>query len=123
MKYLLDQGLSRSTVEYLLEIGIESEHVGSLGMAAASDAEILEEGRKRDAVVVTLDADFHSLLAISGALFPLVVRIRIEGMKGEQVASIIQRVEARAISDLEAGSAVTVTERRIALRRLPLSAK
>ncbi len=123
MKYLLDQGLSRSTIEYLLEMGIESEHVGTLGMAAASDSEILEEGRKRDAVVVTLDADFHTLLALSGALLPSVVRIRIEGMKGEQVASVIQRVEAVAMSDLEAGAAVTVTERRIALRRLPLSAK
>ena len=92
-------------------------------MAAASDAEILEEGRQREAVVVTLDADFHALLAISGALQPSVVRIRIEGMKGEQVARLIQRIEAVAKSDLEAGSAVTVTERRIALRRLPLSAK
>jgi len=45
MKYLLDQGLSRSTVEYLREMGIEAEHVGNLGMAAAIDAEILEEGR------------------------------------------------------------------------------
>ena len=53
MKYLLDQGLSRSTVEHLLEMGIESDHVGKLGMAAASDAEILEEGRKQGAVVVT----------------------------------------------------------------------
>lgn len=123
MRYLLDQGLSRSTVEYLREMGIESEHVGTLGMAAASDAAILEEGRKREAVVVTLDADFHALLALSGALFPSVIRIRIEGMKGEQVASIIQRVEAAAMSDLVSGAAVTVTERRIALRRLPLSAK
>lgn len=92
-------------------------------MAAASDAEILEEGRKQGAVVVTLDADFHASLALSGALLPSVVRIRIEGMKGEQVATIIQRVEAVAKSDLEAGAAVTVTERRIALRRLPLRAK
>ena len=37
MKYLLDQGLSRSTVKYLQEMGIESDHVGNLGMAAASD--------------------------------------------------------------------------------------
>jgi hypothetical protein len=42
-------------------------------------------------------------------------------MKGEQVASIIQQVEALAKSDLEAGAAVTVTERRIALRQLPLT--
>jgi len=100
MKYLLDQGLSRSTVEYLREMGIEAEHVGNLGMAAAIDAEILEEGRKRAAVVVTLDADFHALLAISGALSPSVVRIRIEGLRGEQVASLIQRVEAVVMRDI-----------------------
>ena len=47
MNYLLDQGLARSTVEYLREMGIESEHVGNLGMAATSDREILDEGRKR----------------------------------------------------------------------------
>ena len=47
MSYLLDQGLARSTVDHLRDMGIESEHVGNLGMAAASDIEILEEGCKR----------------------------------------------------------------------------
>lgn len=84
MKYLLDQGLPRSTIRYLWEMGIESEHVGGLGMAAASDSEILEEARSRVAVVVTLDADFHGLLALSGASLPSVVRIRIEGMKANK---------------------------------------
>jgi len=35
MKLLLDQGLPRSTVEKLRLIGIESIHVGDIGMAAA----------------------------------------------------------------------------------------
>jgi len=54
-----------NTSPRLREMEIESEHVGNLGMAAFSDSEILDEGRKRDWVVVTLDADFHALLTLS----------------------------------------------------------
>jgi len=122
MRYLLDQGLARSAVEYLRQAGIESVHVGDLGMAAASDAMILEEGIRRDAIVVTLDADFHSLLAFSNATRPSVVRIRMEGLRGIDLALMIQRVAELATEDLEAGAAVTVTNRRIAIKRLPLIA-
>lgn len=122
MRYLLDQGLARSAVEYLRQAGIESVHVGDLGMATASDAMILEEGIRRDAIVVTLDADFHSLLAFSNATRPSVVRIRMEGLRGIDLALMIQRVAELATEDLEAGAAVTVTNRRIAIKRLPLIA-
>jgi predicted nuclease of predicted toxin-antitoxin system len=111
MKYLLDQGLARSTVEHLKAAGIESEHVGALGMAESTDAE------------VTLDSDFHALLAISNASQPSIIRIRIEGMKGDAVASVIQRVQAAAASELREGAAVTVTPRRISIRRLPINAR
>ncbi len=122
MRYLLDQGLARSAVEYLRQAGIESVHVGDLGMATASDAMILEEGIRRDAIVVTLDADFHSLLAFSNATRPSVVRIRMEGLRGIDLALMIQRVAELVTEDLEAGAAVTVTNRRIAIKRLPLIA-
>ena len=57
MKFLLDQGLPRSTVKHLQRMGLEAEHVGNLGLTTASDETILNEGRARDAVVVTLDSD------------------------------------------------------------------
>lgn len=120
MRYLLDQGLPRSAVEHLREVGIESDHVGDLGMAAAGDAAILEEGLNRNAVVVTLDADFHALLALSNASTPSVIRIRMEGLKGIDVALLIKRVAELAQDDLQAGAAVTVNDRRIAIKRLPL---
>ncbi len=81
---------------------------------------ILGEGRNRDAVVVTLDSDFHARLALSNASAPSVIRIRIQGLKGDGVARIIQQVMAGVESDLIAGAAVTVTDRRLALKRLPL---
>ncbi len=123
MKFLLDQGLPRSTVDHLRASGIEAEHVGASGLAKASDDEILSAGRDRGAVVVTLDSDFHTILALSNASTPSVIRIRIKGLKGEAVAKIIADVIAAAIDDLTVGVAVTVTDHRIAVRRLPLIGK
>ena len=123
MRFLLDQGLPRSTVQHLQAIGLDAEHVGPLGLAAATDEAILDEGRLRGAVVVTLDSDFHAILARSRAALPSVIRIRTQGLKSDGVARVIGQIVRAVESDLMVGAAVTVTERRLALRRLPLFAK
>ena len=120
MRLLLDQGLPRSTVRHLAGMGIVAEHVGDLGMARAADALILDEARQRQAAVVTLDADFHALLAASRAAGPSVVRIRIEGLNGEQLASLLVQVLDVAGAEIEAGAVVSVTVRRIRVRLLPI---
>ncbi len=120
MKLLLDQGLPRSLVRHLAAAGIAAEHVGELGMATASDAMILDAARRRQAVVVTLDADFHQLLAVSRAESPSVVRVRIEGLKGDRLALILAQVIALAGAELAAGAVVSVTEARIRVRSLPI---
>jgi predicted nuclease of predicted toxin-antitoxin system len=89
-------------------------------MATATDQEIVDAAVDRDAVVVTLDADFHSLLAAASATAPSVIRIRIEGLKGDDVADILAQVIAAVESELESGAAVSVTERGIRVRLLPL---
>jgi predicted nuclease of predicted toxin-antitoxin system len=68
MRLLLDQGLPRSAVVRLHSAGVEAVHVGDRGLATGSDSKILEMGRQEGMVVVTLDADFHTLLALSGAI-------------------------------------------------------
>jgi predicted nuclease of predicted toxin-antitoxin system len=120
MKLILDQGLPRSTVLHLTTVGISAEHVGDLGLAAAADSAILDAARQRLAVVVTLDADFHQLLAASHATSPSVVRIRIEGLKGDRLAAIIAQVVAVAGAELAAGAAVSATQSSIRVRMLPI---
>lgn len=89
-------------------------------MAQSEDAEILAVARRQGRSVITLDADFHTLLAISGLASPSVVRIRIEGLKAAALADLIRRVWARAETELEAGAAVTVTETSVRVRLLPI---
>jgi len=120
MRFFLDQGIPLSTVDELAELDQESVHVSQIGMSRASDQQILEEAQKRSATVVTFDSDFHSLLALGRLETISVIRIRIEGLKGIQVARIVQEVLATCESDLKHGAAITVTENRIRVRRLPL---
>lgn len=74
MKLLLDQGLPRSAASLLRAAGVDTVHVGEIGMSAVSDSAILAQGQAEQRVVVTLDADFHALLALSGATAPSVIR-------------------------------------------------
>jgi predicted nuclease of predicted toxin-antitoxin system len=120
MKLLLDQGLPRSTVLHLRKEGIEALHVGQVGLASASDATILDFARQEHEVLVTLDADFHALLALSEGNKPSVIRIRIEGLRAEDHARLLAHVLSACKADLERGSMVTVTEKGIRVRQLPL---
>jgi predicted nuclease of predicted toxin-antitoxin system len=121
MKLLLDQGLPRSAAVLLRAAGIDSDHVGNRGMATASDAEILALALAEGLVVVTLDADFHTLLALSAATAPSVIRIRIEGLRAPELVALLQTVLVQVDQELNAGAVVTVQEQRIRVRRLPLT--
>jgi len=120
MILLLDQGLPRSTTIHLSELGLDAKHVGDVGLATADDRTILDLARRRGQIVVTLDADFHAQLALSGAPAPSVIRIRIEGLKAEQLAMLLRGVLEQCGDDLKSGAMVTVTESGIRIRRLPL---
>ncbi len=129
MRLLLDQGLPRSTalaitvqnkVLQVIEEGLEAEHVGDIGLAGADDRTILAHALGHDQIVVTLDADFHAQLALSGARGPSVIRIRVEGLKAEPLAGLLVAVVERCEGDLRSGAMITVTESSVRVRRLPL---
>lgn len=121
MKLLLDQGTPRSAATLLCRAGFDAVHTGDIGLAAADDEEILQRAAVEDRVIVTLDADFHALLALSAASRPSVVRIRIEGLRAEEFAKLLRQVLERCCGDLENGALVSVQENRIRVRLLPVA--
>lgn len=89
-------------------------------MFAAKDAEIIQRAQQDERVVVTLDADFHTLLALNAAVTPSVIRIRIERLRAQALTDLLLIVIAECKEDLKQGAAVTVEANRIRIRRLPL---
>jgi predicted nuclease of predicted toxin-antitoxin system len=117
---LLDQGLPRSTVTLLHRSSIAAVHVGEIDLAAASDDEILEYARTKDLIVVTLDADFHMLLAAKRAISPSVIRFRQQGLKAPEITQLIRVALDSAKETLASGAVVSVTKGLIRFRKLPI---
>jgi predicted nuclease of predicted toxin-antitoxin system len=119
-RLLLDQGLPRSTAALLTRAGWDVIHVSDIGMSRADDVDILRRARAEARVCVTLDADFHSLLAISGERGPSVIRIRKQGLDATELAALLQGIWPGVEDPLTGGAMVTITERSVRVRRLPI---
>ncbi len=120
MKLLLDQGLPRSAAALLRAAGIDAVHTGEIGFATAEDAAILAHARDEARVVVTLDSDFHALLAHSNASSPSVIRIRIERLRAQACSALLLRLIEEWESDLTSGVMLTVQPGRVRMHKLPL---
>ena len=120
MKLLLDQGLPLSAAALLRDAGLDTVHVGEVGMSEAEDADIIQLAKAEGRIVVTLDADFHTLLAINVETTPSVIRIRIERLRAQALTNLLLTVISECHESLAQGSAVTVEPSRIRIRRLPL---
>ena len=119
-RILLDQGLPRSAAELLRAANWEVVHAQEIGLATQSDAEIIQYARNEQRVIVTLDADFHALLAVSGSNCPSVVRIRREGLRGLGLSNLLMQIWPGIAAATDSGAVVTVTDSTVRIRRLPI---
>lgn len=111
----------RGTVSELSRWSLLSVHVADLGMASASDAEIVEHALLNHFTIVTLDADFHSLVSLSGKAKPSVIRVRVEGLKSEPLAILISDIYRDHSEAMTSGCLISVTAKKVAVRKLPIT--
>jgi len=117
---LLDQGLPRTAAKILVSRGWDVVHTGDIGLSRATDSEILEHARQNQRCVITLDADFHSIIATENAASPSVVRIRQEGLKARELVELIERIWPTIEEQMDSGALVTVTEASVRVRNIPI---
>ncbi len=123
MRFLIDMPASPTLVGWLSERGHESVHAQDIGLATASDSEIMARARIENRIVVTVDLDFGRLLALSGETGPSVILFRGGNYSDEQMRVLLSRV-LEAVSEETLRSAICVVDkRRVRVTRLPLKGK
>lgn len=108
MNCLLDQGLPRVLAAQLRQVGWDAVHVGEIRWSQAEDFQILERAAAEDRVVLTLDSDFHQLLALSGNSQPSVVRFRDEGLTVDQYVRLLFQIESLIQPKKDFGSVASI---------------
>jgi predicted nuclease of predicted toxin-antitoxin system len=120
MKFLADMGLGRSTVAFLRAQGHDAVHLREQGLQQLEDDEIIDKARVEGRVVLTHDLDFGRIIAVGRARVPSVITFRLNDMRPAQVNRYLVEVLARFAKQLEAGALVSVSERGIRVRSLPI---
>ncbi len=70
LKLVLDRGIPTGVASPFRQLGYECLHVSEEGMQQAEDEDILAFARERDSIAITLDADFHALVAVRHLVGP-----------------------------------------------------
>jgi predicted nuclease of predicted toxin-antitoxin system len=120
MRFLINMNLPRELGKRLGELGHQWRHVGDIGMAEASDDEVIAKAREAGEVILTHDLDYGNLLAFSGEPSPSVITFRLRDVS---VSSLIDQITSswpRLEEPLVQGSVVIFSDVAIRIRRLPI---
>jgi predicted nuclease of predicted toxin-antitoxin system len=120
MKFLADMGISPRSAAFLRSLGHDTVHLHDSGLDRLSDASILSKALDEGRVVLTHDLDFGDLMAASEAILPSVIIFRLRNMSANHVNRYLEIILANYQDRLVAGVVMSVTEREIRTRSLPI---
>ena len=120
MRFLIDMPISPLLVELLEAEGHSAIHAAHIGLAQASDEEIIAQARKESRTIVTADLDYARLLALVGSSSPGIVLFRGGNYSEKEMLGLMKRVLSTMPSDQLLDSVVVVDKKSIRRRRLPI---
>ena len=121
MRFLVDANLSPRLAERLRREGHDAVAVGEVGLAGASDDDILNHAIASERVIISHDTDFGSLLAFRRLGAPSFILIRSsDPLTPDEQADLIADNLDVVSDDVAAGAIIVFARGRLRSRRLPL---
>lgn len=117
---LVDMNISPLTVQALREAGWTATRVSRHLPVDASDQTILAYADRTNRVVCTQDLDFSALLAVEGRAQPSLITLRLSDTAPRIVTARLLDVLPGIMEELQQGAVVTIQDRTVRLRSLPI---
>ncbi len=117
---IADVHISPLTVAALKRQGYDIGRSTDFLPANAADIEILEFARVENRIVLTQDLDFSMLVALSNYEQPNLITLRLSSAKPDVVTQKLLEVLPNLNQDLIEGSAITIDDNSIRVRKLPI---
>jgi len=123
MNFLLNMNVHRDMAAPLKKRGHVCRHVGDIGLSRAKDVEIVAEAKRTGEVIITHDLDYGHLLAFSGEKAPSVIILRLRDLGLDEVLSRLDSVWKEIESPLMDGAIVSLSDKSLRIRNLPIEAE
>lgn len=123
LSFLADMPVSGDTVAALRRLGCDVVHARDLGLHRADDENILQEAVEQGRIVLTMDLDFGTILAMSGSVCPGVIIFRLPFATPDQVTSLLLAALDTLPEDQVLRHVLIVGEHHIRSRPLPIAAQ
>ncbi len=120
MNFLLNMNMDRDMTAQLKKRGHVCRHVGDMGMSRAKDIEIVAEAKRTNEVILTHDLDYGHLLAFSGDKAPSVIILRVRDLRTNEIMSRLDAVWKDVESALMEGAIVSLSDKSLRIRTLPI---
>jgi predicted nuclease of predicted toxin-antitoxin system len=120
LRFLGDVHISPLTVAALKLHGYDILRSTDLLPATAADIDILELARVEGRIIITQDLDFSMLIAVGKYNQPSLVTLRLSSAKPDVITQRLLEVLPQLEEELTQGSALTIDDNSVRIRKLPI---